>query len=445
MVVAMLGFLILAHEFGHFVFAKLARVEVPEFAIGFGPGIRLFKWKETIFSIRILPLGGFVRLKGLDESYLGDREEDEAAYPEGAASDAAPTGEGDIQGNFRYKPAPWRLLILLGGIFFNLLLAYLIFASNAFISGKTESVPVIAEVLPDTPAEAAGLKPGDIIRSADGATFSLTDLVRKIANSNGAPITLVVERSGESLSITVSPIRKDPEDPKSRFVIGAVLTEMPVMYSRVKSVTAGSPAARAGLKEGDALISIEGVSPTAFFARFLASSFSGDGTVDLVVQRGNETLSIRYPLKNGEDLGFILDTRRLPISVPEAIAFAHRNVVAITRGFFGFFGDLLRRKKTEGRLTGPIGIIQIGARAASQGLPAFFYLMAYISLVLAIVNFLPIPALDGGHIFFLLLEQALRRPINPRLQMVFHTIGFVALLLLLVVISFFDVKNLIPR
>jgi regulator of sigma E protease len=444
MVVAMLGFLILAHEFGHFIFAKLAGVAVPEFAIGFGPGFRIFKWNETSFSLRAFPLGGFVRLKGLEESYLeGGEETDSPPAEEPLASPPSPT-PADFQGNFRYKPAPWRLLILLGGILFNTFLAYLLFASNAFITGKTESVPVITDVLPDMPAQQAGLLPGDILRSLDGQVLPLSEVVRRIAESGGKSITLVVERSRESFSIPVSPTHKDPKDPASRFVIGAVFMDAPVAYSLVESVFPDSPAAKAGLKAGDEVLTVEGISPTAFFA-LLNAEYKSDGVLNLTVRRATETFSLGIPFTGGSDIGFVLNTRRVPISAGDAFVFANRQMSAIVRGFFGFFGDLLRRRKTDGRLTGPIGIIQIGTRAARQGLPNFFYLMAYISLVLAIVNLLPIPALDGGHILFLLLEQALRRKINPRLQTMFHTIGFVALLLLLVVISFFDVKQIFSR
>lgn len=461
-VILMLGLLILIHEFGHFVFAKLAGVIVPEFAIGFGPGFRLFQWKGTLFTFRIFPFGGFVRLKGLDEIYLETKpdvsENRTGAHPglpqdaqnEESAGAATRTvdsvkSQDDITGNFRYKPALWRLLILFGGILFNTLLAYAIFTSHALITGKVDSIPVVTEVLPGRPAARAGFRPGDIVRSVDGVSLPLNEIVRKIARSSGQPMNFVVERSGQSLNLTVIPEPKTPGDPRSRPIIGVVFVESPVAYPRVVSVQPDSAAARAGLKPDDEVVTIEGISPTAFFARVLTPDYEPDGDMELVVRRGSETISLKFPLKDISELGFVLDTRRLPMSLPEAFVFAHRQVTSIGLGFFRFFGSLIRGKKMEGRITGPVGIIQLGSRIARQGMLNLLYLMGYISLVLAIVNFLPIPALDGGHIFFLLVEQALGRRINPQFQMVIHTLGFVALLLLLVVITFFDIKQILTN
>ncbi|MHA2620320.1 MAG: RIP metalloprotease RseP [bacterium JZ-2024 1] len=443
-VVVMLGFLILVHEFGHFVFAKLCGVVVPEFAIGFGPGIRLFQWRGTVFTLRLFPLGGFVRLKGLDETYL---DADEYTPEHGGLEEPAegPPATEDLEGNFRYKPAHWRSLILLGGILFNGVLAYVVFASHAFVVGNVDSVPVVAEVLADKPAARAGFQPGDIVRFVDGVPLSLQETVNRIKTSSGNPITFVVERSGQSLTLTVTPEPEDETDSRSRHIIGAVFTQVQAVSPRVVSVDPQSPAGRAGLVEGDEIISIDGISPTAYLARLVTNEDNPRGSLELIVKRGTNILNLHLDLEEVGDPGFVLETHRTPISLMEALVTAQRQVSEITLGFFRFFRSLLRRQKTEGRLTGPVGIIDLGTRVARQGLSNLVFLMGYISVVLAIVNLLPIPALDGGHLFFLIVEQAIRRRINPRLQMAIHTVGFVALLLLLVVITIFDVRHIMSR
>jgi len=335
-VVAMFLLLIAPHEGGHFLLAKLFRVRVIEFSIGFGTKLVSWTRSGTLYALRLVPLGGYVRMGGMEP---GDYSE--------------PNG-------FHSKAAYQRLLILLAGPVTNFLMAALIMTAYWMLQLNDDPGKVHA-VYAGTPAAEAGMQAGDSIKSVNGSPLRAADDIRRVENqSPGQPLVLVVRHpDGSVATVTIQP-RYEP----SRQIY---------------------------------LIGIEGT-PVV--------------TPLLAIQQG-----ALFP---------ILATAGIGIGVYQLAA------GQIPGGFFG----------PEG-VTGPVGISTITASAVQAGLPNYFVIVAALSVALGLANLLPLPALDGGRIVVVLLEKLRGKPFDREREMQVQRAGLVALLLLVVVITYFDIQRLI--
>lgn len=336
--VVVFGVLIFIHELGHFLAARRAGVRVHEFALGFGP--RLFGWRRgsTQYSVRALPLGGFVRMAGMHPA-----EED---------VDAVPPRE-----RFSDRPVGARAAIIAAGPAMNLVLAVALFVALFGLVGVPEFRLVVAEILPGYPAEHAGLRPGDRLLAVDGDPLDdWPELVRKVQESPGRPLRLSVERGGQTLEITVVP-RPNPSDP------------------------------------GRGMI---GVRPVIVQVRRPAAAAVRDG---------------------------LTWTARVAV------------------GFVDALGRLVRGRGGS-EVIGPVGMGQQLGEAAEAGLPQLLFLAAVLSANLALINLLPVPALDGSRLLFLAVEAVRGRPVDPQKENVIHLIGFALLILLGIVITYRDILRL---
>jgi regulator of sigma E protease len=331
--------LVFAHEFGHFITAKLARVKVQEFGIGFPPRIVSFKRGETTYSINAIPLGGFTKMVG---------EED-------------PT----LPGSLASKSIPVRILVLSAGSLMNILLPILLFSISFMIPHDMilEKVQV-EEVAADSPAQTAGMEPGDIILAVNGHTIrNRGDVGYFIQLYLGSTIDILLQRDQLTpQEVNLTPRWNPPE---------------------------------------------------------------GQGATGIVI--------------TGIDSTTVRESEPIWKAVPSSIVHCWQILILFRNQVVGWFVG-----GTPPQVTGPIGIAQITGEIAQAGISPLLEFAALISINLAIINIFPFPGLDGGRLIFVFLEWIRRgKRISPKREGMVHLIGFAVLLLLIIVVSYFDIVNII--
>jgi regulator of sigma E protease len=417
--VLVLGTLIFVHEAGHFFVAKLFRVRVLVFSFGFGKRLFGFRRGSTDYRVSLVPLGGYVRMAG------DTPEENQPSNPD----------------EFLSKPKWQRFLILLAGPFMNLVIAVTFVA--ALLMNGTQSLniePVIAEVTPKSPAARAGFQPGDHIIAVDGEKIEgYEDLKMAISLHADTPMRVEFIRNGARQSTILTPQRKDTELGPIGFA--GLAPHYPTV---VGNVTPNSAAARAGLQPGDRILAANGRPADEYPAFDDAVKASGAQPIVLDVARGAqrfratlaaEPLDPRDPYR-GFTFPIIVKKYSLPAAIQESV---HQNV-KLLRFTFITIGRLVRGQASVKELSGPGTIARVsGAILREGGGVQLIGLMAMISLQLGIMNLLPIPVLDGGHIMILLIEGAAHRELSLRVKERIQTVGFAVLAALMIVVLYNDV------
>jgi regulator of sigma E protease len=419
-----LGAAVVLHEFGHFIVAKLFKMRVETFSVGFGPRLFGRRFGTTDYRVSLIPLGGYVKLGG-DESN---------AAVEGA-------GESDIPANERFDLRPrWqKFLVMVAGPTMNILTALTVFWAGAMISGvpAAPTSPVIRYTKPGGVAEAAGLRAGDRITSFNGKENPSWDRIRgDVSLSPEQPLPMVVERNGQKVPLTIRPTKFVEEgesigDVDFRLDYG----ELPVF---VTEVIPGSPAEAAGLKANDRVIAVNG-DPVRdeFDVRAFIQSHPNE-PVRLTVERNGQRQELTANANAEGKIGFapasILPQQRVgPIA---ALQHSVNRNLEILRMTGAAFAQIFRgQRSARESLSGPIGIARASSSAANKlGWAGVFTMLGFLSLNLGVVNLLPIPVLDGGAIFLLWIEAILGW-IGVRMSMTvrerIQQVGMVMLLLLM--------------
>ncbi|MFA6451137.1 MAG: RIP metalloprotease RseP [bacterium] len=417
------GLVILFHEFGHFLLAKINGVEAPEFAFGMGPELFGVDFRGTRYKFCLFPIGGYVKMVGEEED-----ETLETSVPR--------------ERNFRYKK-PWqKISIIFAGPAMNFVLAVLLLASVYVIWGvpRPISVPrdklsmsvVIRFVDPRMPAGKAGFKYGDVIKAIDGKPVG--DITKTTAYINaraGKSLTFDVLRNGKTLVLNAKPKMNKT---KKRGEIGVMLSTPDPR--QISAVSAGSPAAAAGLKKGDVILDFAGVS-------FKGNSFKLPvKDTELFVYRGssNKNITVKIAGTPGASLGasFYPMIRRLdPFT---ALWYGSQDAYMMVVGTVKMLGAMITRKESADGVAGPVGIIQYAATFARQGLKDLIFLFGTISIGIGILNLFPFPALDGSRIVFHIWEAIIRKPLDPRREGMIHYVGFCILMALIVLVTFRDLR-----
>ncbi len=390
-----LGVMVLVHEWGHFVIARLFGVRVEVFSIGFGP--RLFGTRRgpTDYRLSALPLGGYVRMAGDNpaEERRGDPDE------------------------FLSKPRWQRVLIALAGPTTNFLMAVILTAALFMHGGEQPSYAdkpvVVAGVVKDSPAQKAGIQPGDHIVSFGGVKDPTWDRValELALSAPGHSVPATIERDDRLITTSVE------SEPLPFAVVG-----YPAEPVIVGSVAHGLPAERAGLKEGDVVIAANGQHLTAPSQFSEIVQQSGGNAMSLDIQRNGQaqTLELRPTWGDPGDgtprwqigitFRFVTSPRRY--SPLRAVLKATQFHIILANKLVYLVGELFTGRVSLKQVQGPLGIVQESSRAAKRGFGDLVSLMALVSLNLAILNLLPIPILDGGHILMLGIESLLRHSRN---------------------------------
>jgi regulator of sigma E protease len=425
-VVCVLGFMILIHEFGHYAVAKWLGVRVEQFAIGFGKRLVGFRRGETDYRINAIPLGGYVKMAG--ENPMDQRTND--------------------PGEFMNHPRWHRFLIAIAGPAMNILLAIVLLTTVYMVHYEYPAVyddpPVIGWVVKDTPAEKAGLLAGDrITRVEDIENPSWEQIELKEALSPGQPLDVQVERDGKSLEKTLVPEAAGVDKigyagwwPQEQKLIATDLLD-------------GMPAAKAGLKEGDQILTVDGQPVSTLAAMIESLKVTKDKPIVLNVLRDGKPMTftvqpILYEKSYRIGIGSMpmkVKTLKFGDALQLSLHENRQNALLILE---------LVKKMAQGKISprsieGPIRIGQAAGEAARRkGWTPLMSLTAAISLNLGIFNLLPIPILDGGVIMFLLIEGLMRRDISLTIKERVYQAAFVFLVLFAVMVIYNDLMKTIP-
>ena len=416
-----LGFLIFAHEAGHFIVAKLFKVRVLVFSLGFGKRLFGFRRGDTDYRVSVFPLGGYVRMAGdsPDENRPGDPHE------------------------FLSKPKWQRFLILLAGPGMNLLIAIGVMAGIS-MHGTEEAVikPVIGEVMAGKPAAKAGLQVRDVITAVNGEPINeFEDLRLAITLHANTPLRVDYLRNGVRQTTTMTPAREETDyGPVGRAGIG------PWVEPIVGRVLPNSPAAKAGVKTGDRITAVNGHPVQQLFDinDVVLASDKKPVTLDLA---GPRQVILQAAAFNQDDPYRGI----LPRSIVRKLSFvpAVRDSVEQNWKMLKYAGAAIARIfRSEGsvkELSGPVSIARISGDMFRRGVVPFIALVAMISLQLGVMNLLPIPVLDGGHIFILLIEGAVRRDLSMAVKERIQQLGFAVLAALMIVVIYNDVVSNVIR
>lgn len=423
-VVIVLGFLIFVHELGHFLVAKFFRVRVLVFSFGFGRRLFGFEKGGTDYRVSLIPLGGYVRMAG------DAAEEERAGAPD----------------EFLSKPKWQRLLILLAGPGANVLIAiaFLAWLNMAGVEVPRESRAILGKVVPGKPAAAAGLKAGDeIIAVNDEKVAAWDDLKIAISLNAGTPVHVKYLRGGRIETTTLTPERIVTDYGTSGFAGIQAFTEPEI--GRVYPETA---AARAGFQPGDRIVKAgtRDITQLGDFEEVL-TQFRGK-QIPVVLERGGALVStvlpaIKMPKENYP--GFALPSVMKKFGFAAAVRESLSQNWRMVKYTFITISRLFRLQGSVKDFSGPINIARISGEMLRTGWKAVVFLMASISLQLGIMNLLPIPVLDGGHIFILLVEGVRRRDLSLQVKETLLKIGFVALALLMIVVLSNDIIQNIVR
>lgn len=416
-VVPVLGILIIVHEMGHFFTAIWLGIKVEEFGIGFPPRVFAIRRKGIDYSLNLLPIGGFVKITGEN-------------------------GDSDDPRSFGKAPAWKRVIVLAAGSAMNLLLAILIFTGMS-VAGTREiaaSQTAVGTVLAGQPAERGGIKPGDHILSVDGQAITSSDQLRSLSRTRvGKPTTFTVERGGKPLDLTITP-QGDPP-------LGVGLSYW-VTPAKIDTVKSNSVAARAGLEPGDVIVSVNGAPVNDVTSALFAIS-SAKEQAQVVVQRNGQRLapvSLPTDANSLKSLGLNMyyPVRIVYYSPGEALGRALGSTWDVISSIPKGIAQAVAGSAQGPGVTSIVGISQLTGEVAQQaGINGLLSLTALLGISLFMINLMPLPALDGGRLLFIVIEL-LRggRRIAPEKEAVVHFAGMMVLLGLMALITYFDVARL---
>lgn len=440
--ILVLGGMIVIHEFGHFIVAKLFGIRVDVFSIGFGKRLIGFKKGDTDYRVSLIPLGGYVKMAGenLDEQRTG------AAY------------------EFMSKPRWQRFLVAVAGPVMNVLTAFTIIAVLAMIHFETEAYRTwpaqINAVEPDSPAEKAGIRRGDVIVKIDGEDNPVwRDVEDAILVNPGQTIPVTVKRNDQTIDLSLQ-VAARPFEQEEIGYAGFKPDFGPDAKLVVRRVVKDKPATQAGLQPGDQIIAVNNkpVEQSLYGNADVINAIreSNGQPVTLTVKRDDQAVNLTAaPLMDDGQyrLGFESELANVQKIVTqlgpiEAMKFSLDENKRILKLTWKAISQMFAGQRSPGKtLTGPIGILSITQEATERGAWYVFNLMALLSLNLGIFNLLPIPVLDGGLIFMLILESILGVfgiPLSLRVKERMMQVGFVALILLMGFVIFNDIAKKFP-
>src|SRR5260370_121972 len=456
-----LGVMILVHEWGHFIAARIFGVRVDVVSIGFGP--RLCGWKSgpTDYRVSGLALGGYVRMAGQDPSEI-DSATSTAITGKGKdenpdAAKLQATGKGapdELMSRRRWQRAIISFAGPLVNLIFPILLLTVYFVAIGIPYPSYQDKPVqVTAVSPNSPAAAAGLRAGDKIVALDGEQNPNWEQAEKVIAklTPGNKLSMEVEESGARRSVTIPVEQKEIEQPER--LLERLLGYAPIRPI-LEDVAPGLPAQRAGLKENDLISAVDG-QKIQWWGEFTERIRGSNGKpLALDVERNGQPVHLvvtpqAATNERGETVYQIgaathEDTAYKRVAFPEGARYATLVTVEKIRETATIVGRLFSGRVSLKQLQGPVGISRAAGQAARKGPLAIISLMVLISVNLGILNLLPIPILDGGHILLLGIEGILRRDMSLAFKERFVQVGLVFLLVVFAIVMYNDVVRLLP-
>ncbi len=393
------------HELGHFIAAKLLKIGVNEFSIGFGPKIVQKKRGETMYSLRWIPLGGYVMIEGEGE-------------------------ESDKPNAFSKKSALSKVIVLVMGVVFNIILAFVILMLVSF-SAPTYTTE-IKEFTSDSVLQQAGIIPGDVITKINGDRTTLAqDLINnKYIDNSTTKIEYI--RNGDTKEVTLTNAIKN-----IGYVGASFVSDGEKGTNKIDALRPGKPAEKAGLKSGDIITNINGINVDN--ATDIISIIKENANKEVIVKvtRNGETLtkSIVPDIQSQFDLG-IYDTE----TVNTTLGYAVDKSVKIIATVINSYVDLFRGKVMLDDVSSIVGIGVVVSK--TTGILEYLNMLAIISLAIGVANLLPFPPLDGGKILFVLIGAIIRKKIPVNVEAIVSFVGFGALILLTLVVTYKDIVRI---
>jgi regulator of sigma E protease len=443
--VVVLGGLIFFHELGHFLVARLFGVGVEKFSLGFGPRIFGKTIGRTDYRLSLIPLGGYVKM-------IGD-EPGASIEPE------------DLPLSFTHKPLAQRSLIVAAGPLFNFLLALLIYAAINYAAGLPSLTPVVRGVKSNSPAAQAGIEPGDRILKVGTADITTwRDIQQALEKSGGAPLEIVYERQEQRRTLTIKPVQVTTKDlfgdSKTHYDLG--ISKQSTLAAVVGEVVEGQPAQQAGLQSGDRIVAIDDQRVEQFQILQEIVTQSKGRALHFTIERGDEIIEVDITPVLVKDKNFAgvkqenyrigimfnrgdapqneQDIMSIDLNPFEALYEGVKQVWFISDLSVRFFSKMVQGKVGMESVGGPIRIAKMTNEQAKEGLGQLLRFAAAISIQLAILNLLPIPVLDGGHLLFYGIEAILRRPVKTRTREAAQQIGIFVLLLMMIFVFYNDIR-----
>ena len=421
--IPLLGIVIFVHELGHFLAAKARGVRVLRFSLGFGPRMIGIQRGETEYRISWVPLGGYVQM-------AGDTPGEDGSMPQGPDQ-------------FLSHPWPGRLLIAVAGPLANLVTAFLIMIVVGVIGVSYPDAPNVLGVTPDSSvAYQRGLRDGDQLVGLNGAPVRswVEIFVQNSRVDHARPVELRVRRAGREFTIGLSPEQREP-------LFSSL--QRPADPPLVGSVVTGMPAYKAGLKEGDRIVSVDGDSISTWSDLRAHIGARADRPVHLRLRRGAETFDVTLTPMNSTGRtggpgqigieppfhGFYVERHPLLESIDLGF---HATLALVVNVYRGMWLTVSRPLYYREYLGGPLFIAQAANEAARRGFDSYLQLLAMINIAIMAFNLLPLPVLDGGHILLALLEALRRQAISVRTYLNFQRIGLIllgTLFILIVVVN----------
>jgi len=416
-----LGIVVFVHELGHFLAARRVGVRVITFSLGFGPKLAKFTRGDTEYAISAIPLGGYVKM-------AGEQPDDERS------------GAGD---EFLSKTKWQRFQVLIAGPLMNVLLAIVVLAGVLYQGADEplwpEAVPVVGHVTADSPAAAAGIQVGDrIVRINDTAVDTWDDFYMLVLPKANREISVAVDRGGRLIEARLTP------DSVSKYEMGNIGVG-PAIRPMVTTIAPGSPAEKAGLRSRDVIVAIDGESVNDRLLVERIKAAAGRPLPFTILRDGVEqTLQVTPEGEPGSaviGIGLDAESRLFKPGFFEAIALSVERNWTGARMIIQTLAGLFTRETPVRQLMGPVAIGELSGTAAQLGWVALFNFMAMISLNLGLINLMPIPVLDGGHIAILGLEGLARRDFSMKVKEKILIAGFAVILMLMVTVIYNDLTR----
>ena len=430
-----IGVLVTVHEFGHFLIARRSGVHVLRFSVGFGPS--LFSWKDrrgTEFVVAAIPLGGYVRMRGELEVGI----ESKVLVDEAISYEQLPVG--------------WRIAIAFGGPAANFLLAILIYWI-LFILGSTNFAPVTGPMLPNSVAATAGLQPYDEILAVDGKMtqdWQQVSMALAARAGDSGNIQLTASKPGSEvlreLDISVENWLANEDEPNFIRMLGIA----PIIPPIIGNIIVESAAEEAGLKQWDRVLRID-TNPVYYWSDWVkVVRENPNRSLNILVERGGSeielTLVPRSSLAEGEEIGFVgveAHVNRVKYGIIGATFRSIEETWSKTFLTLSLVKKMVVGDLSTKTLSGPVAIAKVAADSASFGWRSFIGLLALLSISLGVLNLLPIPVLDGGHIIYCLAEMIRGRPLSERMQLIGNQFGMLLVGGLMIFVIYNDLARLI--
>lgn len=412
-IIFLLGFLVLIHEGGHFVVAKLCKVKVNEFAIGFGPTLISKQTKETKYALHLIPLGGFVSLEGEEE-------------------------HSNVEGSFSNTSIPKKIAIIVAGgavnIIFGLLVYFILISSSGNFSNN-----VVDYTLDNYSAKEAGIVQKDQIISINDKKVKTSKDINKylLSLKNEEKINLKVKRENEIINVELQPTNVQSKD------LGIYFSSKENATNQVKIIALDkdAPAQKAGIKENDIIVEINGKEISNNYEAVELIQNSETENIKLKIKRNEKILEfdVKPNIKNNYFLGIVFE--KAENTLKNKLYYGAISTNEFIVSIFDNLKEVFTGKVNVNQMVGIVGISDIVVQ--TSGAYEYIYMIALISLSLGLTNLLPFPPLDGGKIVIYLIEAIRKKQMNEKIEIQLQMLGFALLILLSIYITYNDILRII--